>query len=393
MQLCRAAAVSVISAAILALATSCERDSNAGASTLPASRHVEIVQVVTEDIPVDFQFVGRTESSQRVEIRSRVQGFLETIAYAEGEFVEKGDILFQIDPSPFESRLRASKAELAQQQSRLENAQALLARIEPLVELEAIAEKELDDAKGRVREAAAAVEVAAARVFDAELNLGYTTVIAPVRGLTGAASQREGAYISVGTGPLTYVARIDPIWVEFSVTETQLLRSVRSEESGSIRFPERGEFAVVIELADGSRHPEQGYISFADATVSTMTGSVLVRAEMPNPRETLHPGQYVRLSLQGAIRPDAIAIPQRAVRQGPKGSYVWVVDGEGKAEQRPVSLGPWHEHAWIVETGLKHGDRVVVNGTVALQPGAPLSISRIVDGNGSPRTSNPEGSR
>jgi membrane fusion protein (multidrug efflux system) len=384
-----AAIVFSLAAALLPVLTACERDGIAAPPFTPPPRPVEILQVTASDIPVQFEFVGRTESSQRVEIRSRVAGYLDEIAYGEGEFVEADQVLFRIDPAPFESRLRAAEAELAQHQARLENALALLTRIEPLAEMEAVAAKELDDARGRVREATAAVEGAASRVFDAELNLGYTTITAPVRGLTGAASQREGAYISGTTGPLTYVARVNPIWVEFSVTETQLLRSVRSEESGAIRYPDRSEFGVVIELADGTRHPEIGRISFADASVNTRTGTVLVRAEIPNPRETLRPGQYVRLFLRGAVRPGAIAVPQRAVREGPRGPYIWVVNADGKAEQRPVALGPWYGDDWIIEGGLKPGDRVVVNGTVGLHPGAPLMITRILDGSGSPRAVNP----
>ncbi len=342
-------------------------------------RDVEVVQVVARDLPVEFEAVGRTESSQRVEIRARVAGFLDQIVYDEGAFVESGDVLFRIDAAPFESKLRAARAELAQQQARLENAEALLARIKPLAEAQAVAEKELDDAQGRVREAAAAVEAASAHVFDAELNLGYATIHSPVRGMTGEARERDGAYISGTSGPLTYVARIDPMWVEFSVTETQILRAMRNEEERAIEYPKEGRFVVEVELADGSRHPHTGHISFTDATVSTSTGTLLVRAEIPNPDRELLPGQYVRVYLQGARRPGATLIPQRAVRESPKGPYVWVIDRDGHAERRPVTLGPWYADAWVIESGVGEGDRVVVNGTVGLQPGIPLSVARIVD--------------
>lgn len=350
----------------------------------PPSREVEIVQVSPKDLPVEFEFVGRTASSQRVEIRARVSGYLDSIEYAEGEFVEEGQVLFRIDPAPFESRLRAASAELSQQQARLENAQALLDRIEPLVAADAVAEKELDDARGRKLEAAAAVEAASAGVFDAELNLGYATITAPVSGLTGEATQREGAYISFGTAPLTYVARVDPIWVEFSITETQILRGVRRQSSGVVRYPENEEFDVAIELSDGTEHAETGRISFSDASVSTETGAVLVRAEIPNPEQTLRPGQYVRVFVRGAFRPDAITVPKRAVREGPKGAFVWVVNAEGAAEQRPITLGPWNGDDWVVETGLRADDRVVVNGSVALRPGTPLSITRILGAGSTP---------
>jgi membrane fusion protein (multidrug efflux system) len=344
----------------------------------PAARGVDIVQVEPGDLPVSFEFVGRTASSQRVEIRARVAGYLDEIVYTEGDPVAEGDVLFRIDPAPFEARLRAANAELAQQQARLANARTLLARIRPLAEADAVALKELDDAEGRVNEAAAAVEGASARVFEAELNLGYTTITAPVGGLTGASDQREGAYIGGLSAPLTYVARIDPIWVEFSVSETQILRAARSRADGVVAYPADGNFDVAIVLADGSEHGETGRVTFADATISERTGTFLIRAEIPNPNRTIRPGQYVRVVLRGARRPGAISVPKRAVNEGPRGAYVWVVDRGGMAEQRPVVTGPWVGDSWVIEQGLNDGDRVVVDGGMGLQPGIPLSILSIV---------------
>ncbi|MEM1185912.1 MAG: efflux RND transporter periplasmic adaptor subunit [Planctomycetota bacterium] len=330
--------------------------------------------VVVSDIPVEYEFVGRTESSRRVEIRARVSGYLDEIAYEEGEFVNEDQTLFKLDPSPFQAALRAAKAELAQQQARLDNAEALLARIEPLAAADAVSDKELDDARDSVRESAAAVEAAAAGVFEAELDLSYTTIISPVTGLTGEATEREGAYIAVGSDPLTYVARIDPMWVEFSITESQLLRGQSEERSGSIQYPADRAFDVFIELSDGTVVPNPGRISFADASVSTSTGSVLFRAVIPNPQQSLRPGQYVRVFVRGAYRPDAMAVPQTAVLEGPKGAFVWTVGDDGTAEQRPVTTGPWHGDAWIIEDGLRLDDRVLVSGLVGMRPQTPLRI-------------------
>ena len=349
----------------------------------PAPREVEVVQVTAADVPVTSEFVGRTASSQRVEIRARVNGYLEEIAYKEGEFVEAGDLLFRIDALPFEARLRAANAELAQQQARLDNAQALLARIKPLAELEAVAQKELDDAQGRVNEAAAAVEAASARVFESELDLGYTTITSPVTGQSSSASQREGAYVGLAAEALTYVAKLDPIWVEFSVSEAQALRNVSQRESGLVVFPEGMSFNVSIVLSDGTTHPHTGRLSFADASVSEQTGTFLVRAEIPNPERTLRPGQYVRAVLSGAYRPDAIIAPQRALRQGPRGDYVWVVSEAGLAEQRPVVTGPWIKNDWIIEQGLRDGDRLIVGGSTGLTAGAPVTIVSISRPSGS----------
>ncbi len=345
----------------------------------PPPAEVEIVQPVSADIPLEYTFVGRTESSQRVEIRSRVSGFLEEIAYEEGGFVEEGELLYRIDRAPFESRLRAAHAQLAQQQARLDNAEALLARIEPLAEADAVSAKELDDARGRVNEAAAAVEAAKASVFDAELNLGYTEILAPVSGLAGSSQEREGAYISGTVGALTYVAKIDPVWVEFSISETLILRGAREQRAQRVRFPEDDNFEIALILPDDTEHPETGRISFADASVSTATGTVLFRAEIPNSGQTLRPGQYVRVVARGAVRPGAIVVPQRAVRQGPKGPYVWLVGRDGNAEQRPVALGDWYGDGWIIESGVTDGDRVIVNGAAMLAPGRPVAVGRVLD--------------
>ncbi|NKI34269.1 efflux RND transporter periplasmic adaptor subunit [Wenzhouxiangella sp. XN79A] len=340
--------------------------------TAPGARPVGVIEVAAADRPVTFDYAGRTASSQRVEIRPRITGYLDSIEYTEGGFVDRGDVLFRIDPKPFESRLRGARAELSQQQARLDNAEALLARVEPLVEARAVAQKEADDARALVAQSAAAVEAASARVFEAELELGYATITAPVTGIAGAARFRQGALVGGTAEPLTEVARIDPVWVEFSIAEGALLAARHGTETHRIELPTDGAFDVRLTLADGTPHPDTGRISFADAQISERTGTLLLRAEVPNPDARLRPGQFVTVHLDGALRPDAIAVPQAAVQQGPRGPFVWVVDGGSKAERRPVRVGPWDGRAWIVHEGLFDGDRVIVEGVVGLSPGTPV---------------------
>ena len=341
---------------------------------------VTVTEVVSRDTPVSVEFVGKTASSRRVEIRSRVEGFLESSDYLEGSLVENGQQMFQMDRKPFQAQLQAAEAELAQQQAKLTNANANLERVRPLAKKNAVAKKELDDALAAYRTAAAAVEAAQAKVVQAELNLGYTTIKSPVTGISSYATQREGAYVGFGNSLLTYVAQIDPIWVEFSVSENQLLKARADERAGRLRSPSAGEFVVEIVLADGSTFPETGRISFADASLSETTGTFLLRAELPNPKRgdrfdaQLRPGQFVRVRLKGADRPDAILVPQRAVQQGAKGDFVWVIDADGKAEFRPVTVGAWHGDDWFVDEGLKSGDRVVVDGALKLRAGAAVRI-------------------
>ena len=347
----------------------------------PPAPEVTVIKTVPRDTPVTIEFVGKTVSSRRVEIRSRVEGFLEKRLYTEGTMVQEGDVLFQMDQKPFQANLRAANAELAQQQARFENAEANLNRVKPLAEKNAVSQKDLDDAIGTYRSSAASVEAAKAKVVQAELSLGYTTITSPVTGLSSFAVQQEGAYIGFGSDSLlTYVAQLDPMWVEFSVSENQILKSRQQAESGIIEHPEHGKYEVEFILADGSIFPNRGKIAFADASLSEETGTFLMRAEVQNeaevgnPYEVLRPGQFVRARLHGMVRPNAILVPQRAVQQGANGSFVWIIDDGGKAEFHPIEIGPWHGEEWFVDSGLDGGETVVVDGALKLRAGVPVKI-------------------
>ena len=375
---CRVAALACLSAWLLA---GCLPE-QAAPPAPPPPVPVTTFAVEARDTPVLIEFLGKTASSRRVEIRSRVQGFLESRDYVEGALVEEGQVMFQMDRKPFEAQLAAAQAELSQQEAKLTNADANLKRARSLAKTDAIAQMELDNALGTFRSTAAAVEAAKAKVLQAELDLSYTTIASPVRGISSFATQREGAYIGLGNNSLlTYVAQIDPIWVEFSVSENQILRSRANTASGRTRPPANGEYEVELVLADGSVFPQTGRITFADASLSERTGTFLLRAELPNPPRgsgldsQLRPGQFVRVHLKGAIRPDAIVIPQRAVQQGAKGSFVWVVDEAGKASFRPVTVGRWQGDGWIVEQGLEDGETIVVDGALRLRAGAAVQVT------------------
>ncbi|MDX2415935.1 MAG: efflux RND transporter periplasmic adaptor subunit [Xanthomonadales bacterium] len=337
--------------------------------TAPPTPEVSIIVTEPRDIPVSSEFVGKTVSSRRIEIRSRVDGFLEKRLYEEGSMVQEGQVLFQMDRKPFEAQLRAATAELEQQQARLTNAEANLARVKPLAEQNAVAQKELDDAISMYRSSAAAVEAANAKVMQAELDLGYTDIYTPVTGMSSYARQREGSYIGIGqNGLLTYVAQIQPMWVEFSISENQLFRNRAQRASGLLKAPEGEEYEVEIEMADHSIYPYRGQITFADASLSEETGTFLIRAEIPNPEKLLRPGQFVRARIHGALRPQAILIPQRAVQQGAQGSFVWVIE-EGKTKFQPVKTGPWLGDDWFIEAGLNGGEQVIVDGALTIRPG------------------------
>jgi membrane fusion protein (multidrug efflux system) len=335
---------------------------------------VSVIKIEPKDTPIAIDFVAQTQSSHQVEIRARVNGFLDERTYVEGKLVHAGDLMFRMDPKPFQAQLDAAEGELAQQTARLKTAQANLARVKPLVEQDALSQKDLDDAIGQEQTAAAAVESARANVEQAKLNLGYTKIITPVTGLSSYARVQDGAYVNQSNSLLTYVSQVDPIWVTFSLSENDVLKYRGEEARGQLVSPKDGGYEVEVELGDGSIFPEKGRITFADAELNQQTGTFLVRATFPNPKDLLRPGQFVRARVHGAIRPKGILVPQRAVQQGGKGHFVWVINKEGKAEQRPVVVGDWLGNDWFISEGLNAGDQVVVDGGISLRPGEPVTV-------------------
>lgn len=342
----------------------------------PKPPEVSIITVVEKDTPLSFEYVGKTVSSRRVEIRSRVEGFLEKRLYEEGSKVEEGQPMFQMDAKPFEADLLAAKAGLAQQQARLKTATINLNRVRPLAKKKAVAQKELDEAEGNYYTAAAAVEAAKANLIQAELKLGYTLIKSPVSGLSSYAKQQEGAYIGMGSGSLlTYVAQVDPMWVELSISENQVLQFAKQKRSGLLKTPEDSRYTIKLILADGTEYPYEGLVTFSDASISEETGTFLIRAEVENPGNKLRPGQFVRVLMQGTIRPNAVLIPKKAVQQGKNGSFVWVLNEKDEATYREITPGPWKDEAWFIDKGLKAGDRVVVDGAGKLRENTKVVIA------------------
>jgi len=340
--------------------------------TTPTVAEVSTITVQSREVPYLYEFVGQTQSSQQVEIRARVDGFLEKRTYTEGAPVKPGQVMFLMDRKPFEAALQAAEGELAQQKARLFTTRANLNRVRPLVEDDALAKKELDDAQGAEQAAAAAVEAAQAKVINAKLNLGYTTISSPVAGLSSFAKVQDGAYVNPENSLLTYVAKLDPMLVNFSISENETLRLRSDLSKGRLKPSADGKYLVDVVLADGTTYPKPGRVTFTDAAFSDQTGTFLIRAEIPNAEGTLRPGQFVRVKVRGFTRASAIIVPQSAVQEGPRGSYVWVVGPDGKAAQRTVEAGAWMGDNWMVDSGLKDGDHVIVGGFIKLAPGVPV---------------------
>ncbi|MFT3962265.1 efflux RND transporter periplasmic adaptor subunit [Propionivibrio sp.] len=356
----------------LVLMAACSPDKPAVTAPPP---EVGVVTVAPRPVPYSASFVAQTESSRQVEILARVAGFLDRIAYAEGDFVKEGQLLFQIDPKPFKAQLDAAQGSLAAQKARLSTAEATLKRVRPLAEQNALSQADLDRAVGDFEMAEAAVHTAIAKLREAELNLDYATIRSPVSGSAGRALQREGAYVggSAETAKLTYVAALDPIWVTFSISQNQSATLAEMVEKKLLTPPERNSYEVELVLPGDKIYPYRGRINFADPSFSQETGAFMVRASVPNPKKELRPGMFVTVNMHGAIRPDAVVVPQLALQQGAKGHFVLVANAEDKVEIRPVVVGSYAgDKEIVVEQGLHAGDRVIVDGFARLTPNAPV---------------------
>ena len=358
------------------LAAGCSREAAEAEAQRPAPQ-VRVQTVQPRDIPFTLSFVAQTESSRQVNIVARVSGFLDQIAYQEGELVRAGQLMFQLDPKPFQAQLEAARGALQSQQARLATAQANLARVKPLAEQNALSQSDLDRAQGEHDAAKAAVYSAQASLTQAELNLGYATIRSPLNGVAGRALQRQGAYVNSmsESANLTYVAAVDPIWVTFSISQNQAARWADERKRGTVVAPKNQAYEVDLVLPDGTPFPQRGRISFADPSFSADTGSFQVRAVLPNPNLELRPGMFVTAFLRGAVRPNAIVVPQLAVQQGSNGHFVYVVNAAGAAELRPVIVGDYFgEKDIVVASGLHGGDQVVIEGVLKVVPGQPVQV-------------------
>ncbi|HZE98827.1 MAG TPA: efflux RND transporter periplasmic adaptor subunit [Planctomycetota bacterium] len=361
----------VVACCLFAAAVGCGKEEVKAPEKPPAE--VYVVKVEAKDVPVSFQYVAQTESSHEVEIRARVIGFLDKRVYTEGAMVKAGDVLFQMDPKPFQAQVDDFAAALARHKAALETARLSLARVKPLVEQDALSKKQLDDATGLYETFAAAVEQAKAQLTQAQLNLSYCTITSPVDGAAGAAILKDGAYVSLLNNHLTTVSTLTPIWVNFSISE-QWIQNLRNEIAKKSILPPADEaYEVEIIQVDGTTFPKRGHITFKSPIYNPQTGTFLIRVTLENPGGVLRPNQYVQARIHGSVRPKAVLVPQRAVQQGAKGHFVWVVSPDSKAENRPVAVGDWLGDDWFINEGLKAGEDVVVDGGLALQPGAPVS--------------------
>jgi len=367
-------------AVVLALA-GCGQSQQQGFHGFPPTE-VTTIKVEPKTLPATFEYVGQTTGSKEVEVRARVTGILEKRLYQEGSAVKAGQVLFVIDPKPLQAQTAAQEAEVARAQAQKAWNEREVARLKPLAERKAVGQKEADDAVSQAELAAAALKAAEAKLAETKLNLGYTSVVAPIAGLSSRAPKSEGSLVTANDTLLTTISQVDPMWIPFSIAENQQLALNKAVSEGRLTLPKDNAFDVQVRLADGSILDRKGRINFADTRINPSTGTFEMRAEVANSDRLLKPGQFVRVKLLGATRNSALSVPQVAVLDGTQGKYVYVVDkdkdGNPIAAVRLVTLGDWvtenNTNLWVVETGLKPGDQVIVDGVAKLRPNAPIKL-------------------
>ena len=342
---------------------------------------VRTVTVATTDLDNILELPGRVEPVRVAEVRARVTGIVQQRLYEEGTDVGQGQPLFRIDPAELRASYAQTQASLERARATAANANAVVARYRPLVAENAISGQEFDAAQAAAREANANVAQIQAQLRAASLQLGYTTVRAPIAGRAGRAAVTEGALVSQPEGTLmTRIEQISPIYVSFSQSATEVLQIRRAIAAGNLDLSPDDAVEVRLVFPDGTEYELPGLIEFLDFSVDEATGTVELRAEFPNPDGLLLSGEFVNARIYAGKKTGVIAIPQRAVSVADSGGTVMIVDKDGKAAVRPVELGELVGDKWIVTSGLKPGDRVIVSNLQKLQPGMPVQIANAPTG-------------
>lgn len=343
----------------------------APAPPAPPVPEVGVVELRPEEIPLPLVYAGRIVGLRDVEVRAQVGGILQKREFTEGEAVQQGRVLFRIDPRPYQATLDRARAQKAQAEAAQRQAEDNYTRIEELSRRQVATEKQLEDARAARAQAQAAVQAAEAEVRAAELNLGYTTVHAPISGTTSLQSPPEGATVVAQQTLLTTITPHDPAYVSFSITDEEL-RQFQALNRARQQPLRAEDLEVELRFGDQSVYSRPGRIDVSGRTVDPNTGTIQIRAVFPNPDKVLLPGQFVRLAIKGVTLQNAIAVPKRAISQGPQGPFVYVVTANNTVEVRPIRLGQELSDLWVIREGAQPGERVVVDGVIRVRPGAPV---------------------
>ena len=340
---------------------------------------VEVISVTETDVPIYHEWIGVLDGLVNAQIRAQVTGYLMTQNYREGDPIRKGDMLFEIDPRPFQALLDQAKGQLAQAEARRGKTELDVKRYAPLVKDRAISQEEYDDAVQADLEAKAAVVAAQAQVEQAQLNLGFTKITSPVDGIASIARAQIGDLVGPGTGNLTTVSTVDPIKAYYQVTEQAYINFTRLFTTESNRYERLKQLQTQLILTDGKPYPMMGTNFAVDREIGATTGSLRVEALFPNPNYVLRPGQFAHIRLKFDTRHNAIVIPQRAVSELQGAYQVAVVDPENKIHIQPVQVGERTGTQWIIDDGLHVGDRIVVEGLQKVKEGSSVVTTNFVE--------------
>jgi membrane fusion protein (multidrug efflux system) len=343
----------------------------AKAPPAPPPADVGVVEVRTAEIPLSLVYAGRVAGFRTVEVRAQVNGVILKREFVEGERVKEGDVLFRIDPRPYQAALDRANAQLGQAQATFTQAEENFGRIEELSKRQVATAKQLDDARAARDQSRAAVLGAQADIQTARLNIEFTTVKAPVSGPTSLVSPPEGSLAQTQQTLLTTITQLDPAYVNFSTSDSEFreLRVLNESRAGPLS---EDDITVSLRFGDGLAYRAGGKINVSANTIDPRTGTVQVRAIFPNPDGDLLPNQFVRVEVKGVTLPNSIVIPQQAVSQGPQGASVYVVNAQNVAETRQIKLDREIGKGWVVKDGLKDGERIVADGVMRVRPGATV---------------------
>ena len=335
---------------------------------------VGVVTVEPQAVTLTRELPGRTSAYRVAEVRARVNGIILKRLFVEGSDVREGQPLFSIDAAPYRAALAGAKAQLARAEAQLANAKLLAARYADLVKDNAVSRQEYENTMASLKASEADVEAGKAAVETAQINLGYTTVTSPVSGRIGRSAVTEGAYVQAGQATLlATVQQLDPVYVDVTQASADVLRLRRDLEEGKVQSAGKGQAKVKLVLEDGREYGLAGTLQFADVTVDPTTGSIALRALFPNPKKDLLPGMFVRARLEEGVNPDALLVPQQAVSRDQKGQpFALIVNAEKKVERRQIVTDRAVGDAWLVQSGLKRGEQVIVDGLQKVRPGADV---------------------
>jgi len=332
---------------------------------------VEVMEITTSDVPLKATLIGQLDSPQNVEVRARVEGFVDQMRFTEGTEVKQGDILFELDRKPFLERLAAATGALGEANAALNKYQKDVDRLTPLAQRRAIPQQDLDNALASVDVGKAGVITAQARVESAQIDLGYCEVKAPISGLIGAKQVSIGELVGKGEPTLlATMSTLDPIWFYCNVSEVEYLKA---EEKSRAIGRDIASLPLSLTLSGGDAHPDQGRFVFIDRAVDVKTGTLRIRAEFPNKKKLLRPGMFARVNVDLGVRKDSIEVPERAVVELQGRNFLWVITPENTASQRPVKLGEQVGSSFLVLEGIKPGERIVVEGLQKVREGAPVN--------------------